>query len=102
MATPVYRLPLAAVYRVEDALAHMRALLAVIGEARPLAAFLPRLTEEAIGDPTFSRSAVAATLIAALELCRENVVGLEQTGSFAAIFVSPRPSPNRAPTSSRL
>ena len=88
--TPVYRPPLAAVYHVEDALARMRSLLAVTSEARPLAAFLPLPTDEAIGEPTFCRSAVASTLIAALELCRENAIGLEQEKPFGAIIVSPR------------
>ena len=87
---PVYRPALAAVVRVEDVIARMRALVAEITEARPLAAFLPRLDDEAIGDPVVARSAVASTLVAALELCREAVVGLEQAEAFGAIIVAPR------------
>ena len=87
---PVYRPVLARVVRVEDVIARMRALVAAMTEARPLAAFLPRLDDEAIGEPTIARSAVAATLVAALELCRDSVVGLQQVEAFGPITVSRR------------
>jgi segregation and condensation protein A len=87
---PLYRPPLATVFRVEDALARMRPLVAEMTVARPLAAFLPRLTEAMLGEPVVVRSAVASTLIAALELCREAVVGLQQTEALGPIMVSPR------------
>ena len=89
---PVYRPPLAVVFHVEAALARMRSLVAGMSEGRPLTAFLPRLDEEAIGDPVVAGSAVASTLVAALELCREAVVGLEQAETFGAIIVAPRPA----------
>jgi len=89
-AAPVYRPPLAVVFRVEDVIGRMRSLIAGMTEGRPLAAFLPRLDDEAIGDPVVARSAVASTLVTALELCREAVVGLEQAEAFGAIFVAPR------------
>ncbi len=87
---PVYRPALAAVFRVENVLARMRSLVAGMSEGRPLAAFLPGLDDEAIGEPIVARSAVASTLVAALELCREAVVGLEQAEAFGAIIIAPR------------
>ena len=87
---PVYRPVLAAVVRVEDIIARMRALVAGMTEPWPLVAFLPRLDEEAIGDPVVARSAVASTLVAALELCRDAVVGLQQAEAFGVIIVAPR------------
>ena len=87
---PVYRPPLAAVFRVEDVLPRMRSLVAAMSEGRPLAAFLPQLDDQAIGDPVVARSAVASTLVAAPELCRETVVSLEQAPAFGAIIVAPR------------
>ena len=87
---PVYRPVLAAVVRVEDVLPRMRSLVAGMSEGRPLTEFLPRLDEEAIGGPVVARSAVASTLVAALELCREAVVGLGQAETFGAIIVAPR------------
>ena len=86
----VYRPPLATVFRVEDALARLRSQVADMTEARPLAAFLPRLTEAMLREPVVVRSAVASTLIAALELCRAAVVGLDQAQAFGTITVSPR------------
>jgi chromatin segregation and condensation protein Rec8/ScpA/Scc1 (kleisin family) len=54
-----------------------------------LGAFLPRLTDVARGTPTIARSAVASTLVAALELCRGAAIGLEQAESFGPIVVHP-------------
>ena len=89
-AAPIYRPPLAAVIRVEDVLPRMRSLAATMTETRPLAAFLPPLDDEAIGDPIVARSAVASTLVAALELCRDAVIGLDQAEAFGVIIVAPR------------
>jgi segregation and condensation protein A len=86
----VYRPPVAAVFRIPDALLRVRGLVAALTEARPLSAFLPRLSEAARERPTVVRSAVASTLVAALELCRNAVVELDQTDAFGEIVVSRR------------
>ena len=87
----------------------MRMLVAEVTEPRPLTAFLPDVPAER-GEAVIVRSAVASTFIAALELCREAVVGLDQAQHFSRITVSRRmasaPSPSvtvlPAPTPDRL
>ena len=81
---PVYRPPLAWVVRIPDALMRLRALVARLAEARPLAAFYPPASP-----PLRARSAVAATFMAALELCRRNEIGLAQAEPFGPIVVQP-------------
>jgi len=41
------------------------------------------------GEPVVVRSAVASTFVAALELCREAVVGLDQAEDSGTITVAP-------------
>jgi hypothetical protein len=55
----------------------------------PLEAFLPVEPAERRGEPVIVRSAVASTFVAALELCRGTVVGLDQGEDFGTITVSP-------------
>jgi segregation and condensation protein A len=76
-ATPVYRPALGELFRIPEALIRMRARVATMYEPRPLEAFLPVVPAEKRGEPVIVRSAVASTFVAALELCREAVVGLD-------------------------
>ena len=54
---------------------------------RDLATFLP----EDLGDPLLHRSAVAASLIASLELARQGPIELQQAAPFGPIMVRRRP-----------
>ena len=86
--TPVYRPGVvAAVFRIPDALVRLRCLLIALTEARPLAAFFPRVPPSATDAPLVARSAAASTFVAALELCRGAEVVLEQAASFGPIMV---------------
>ena len=49
-------------------------------EPRRCWALLPEVPAEQRGAPIIVRSAVASTFVAALELCRRAVVGLDQRG----------------------
>jgi hypothetical protein len=89
-ATPVYRPALGELFRIPEALIRMRARVAAMREPRPLEAFLPEVPAEKRGEPVIIRSAVASTFVAALELCRGAVVGLDQGDDFGMITVSPR------------
>jgi segregation and condensation protein A len=88
--TPVYRPAIADLFRIPQALIRMRARVAVMREPRPLEAFLPEVPAEKRGEPVVVRSAVASTFVAALELCRGAVVGLDQGEDFGTITVAPR------------
>jgi segregation and condensation protein A len=83
-AASVYRPPRSEVFRIPETLDRLRALVAALTEPRPLEAFFPRVPAQA---PLLARSAVAATFMAALELCRAGEVGLAQAEPFGAIVV---------------
>ena len=85
----VYRPAIPELFRIPEALVRMRALAAAMSEPRPLADFCRRCRLERRGEPAIVRSAVASTFVAALELCRDAVVGLDQREGFGAITVSP-------------
>ena len=78
-AVALYRIVLRPLFRVSDALARIREHLAVLEAPVPLAAFLPRVPPTAADHDLVCRSAVASTLVAALELARngEMKFGLE-------------------------
>ena len=67
----------------------MRALVAELTEPKPLEDFCPEIPVERRGEVDVVRSAVASTFIAALELCRGSVVGLDQEQNFGTITVCP-------------
>lgn len=74
---PLYQPPVRDLWRVQDALARIRAMLAEQPEGGSLAVFLPPVAKT----PDFevkARAAVASSFVAALELCRTNEVRLEQ------------------------
>jgi segregation and condensation protein A len=88
--TPLYRPTIPEVFRIAEALFRMRALAAAMTVPQPLETFWPEVPAEKRGEPVVVRSAVASTFVAALELCRESVVGLDQDEDFSRIMVSPR------------
>ena len=83
----VYRPGLADLFRIPEALVRMRALVATISDPRPLEDFLPDVPPERRGEPVTIRSAMASTFVAALELCRSAVVGLDQEEDFGTVMV---------------
>jgi segregation and condensation protein A len=86
-AAPLYRPPVLGVFRITDILARMRALVAAMTAAQPLETFMPPVPAAQLDVPLVARSAVAATFMAALELCRGAYVGLEQVEPFGPIVV---------------
>jgi segregation and condensation protein A len=89
-AAAVYRPPVADVFRIAGALVRMRALVAAMTAVQPLEDFLPAVPPERRGERVVVRSAVASTFVAALELCRGAVVGLDQKEAFSTIAISLR------------
>jgi segregation and condensation protein A len=75
-----YRPPPQELWRIPDALAHIRALLPGLDAPRDLRQFLPERRRGAD---------LASTFAAALELAREGEVSLAQPADFAAIAVGP-------------
>lgn len=85
----IYRPVIPDLFRIPDAVLRMRTLVEKTTEPRPLMAFLPDLPAQRRGEVVIVRSAVASTFVAALELCREAVVGLDQGERFSSITVLP-------------
>jgi segregation and condensation protein A len=88
--TEIYRPPMPDLFRIPEALVRMRARVADMTGPRPLGDFLPTVPPQRRGEWVVVRSAVESTFVAALELCRGSVVGLDQTEVFGAITVSAR------------
>lgn len=89
-ATSVCWPTMSELFRIPEALLRMRALAAAMTVPQPLEHFWPEVPKQKRGEPVVVRSAMASTFVAALELCREAVVGLGQEEDFGAITVSPR------------
>lgn len=81
---PVYHPAIPDLWRVPDALARIRALLAAHPAGGALAGFLPGI-EAAADHPLQARAAVASTLVAGLELARAGQIGLDQAEAFAPV-----------------
>ena len=77
-------------WRVSDAIPHLRRRLAGLPEGGPLAAFLPAIDGDDPGRPLRCRAAVASTLVAGLELARDGALTLDQGAAWAPIRVSRR------------
>jgi segregation and condensation protein A len=75
-------------WRVSDAMAQLRRLLAVRPGGGPLTAFLPRIAGAEPGRALYCRAAVASTLVAGLELARDGALALAQDAAWAPIQVS--------------
>jgi segregation and condensation protein A len=83
----VYRPNPPPLWRVPDALAHMRALLAGLPQGAALAAFLPAAVGQGPAARLQRRAALASTFVAGLELSRDGTVALEQDTKFGEIRV---------------
>jgi segregation and condensation protein A len=87
MRQRVYRPNPPPLWRVPDALARIRGMLAAMpGQGAPLAHFVPRTGGRA-RTTLQRRAALASTLVAALELGRDGVLTLEQEGAFGDIQI---------------
>jgi segregation and condensation protein A len=75
-------------WTARDAMRQIASLLPGLTEPTPLAAFLPRIDNEAAKRALRCRVAVASTLIAGLELARGGALSLEQDGDWTPIRVS--------------
>jgi segregation and condensation protein A len=78
-------------WRVTDAIAHLRRVLAAAPDGGPLAAFLPRIAGDDPGRTLHCRAAVASTLVASLDLTRDGAVTLAQDAAWAEIRISRQP-----------
>ena len=76
-------------WRVPDALAHMRRLLVALPHGAALEAFLPTKGEQGSGAGLQRRAALASTLVAGLELSRDGAAMLEQDAAFGEIVLRP-------------
>ncbi|HEY0418954.1 MAG TPA: hypothetical protein VGC80_05500, partial [Acetobacteraceae bacterium] len=82
---PLYRPTNPALWRVSQALAVIRALLADRPEGGALAAFLPPLATDAPNRPLQARAALATIFLAGLELARNGQIRLKQAVEFGAV-----------------
>ncbi|NQV99604.1 MAG: segregation/condensation protein A [Rhodospirillales bacterium] len=73
------------IYTVEDALQRLRKLLGPIPAWQNLWSFLP----EGLKDGLITRSAVASTFAASLELAKEGRLSVRQTETYGAIHIKP-------------
>ena len=89
-----YRLPPRTPWPVQASIARIRDRLAVLPEGSALEAFLPAL-EVGKASSFRTRSALASTLVAGLELARDGQLGLDQTKPWQTIFLSKEGSDDR-------
>ncbi len=99
-AAPVYRPDSVRLWRVDQALARIRQLLAEDPEGRELGRFMPAAGPGA-DQPRWARGAMASTFVACLELARQGEVMVEQSDVAHQIWVRQpplAPQPSTAPT----
>jgi segregation and condensation protein A len=89
----VYRPNPPLLWRVPDALARMRQLLASQPQGVALEAFLPAGAGQGSVAQLQRRAALASTLVAGLELSREGAAVLDQGAAFGGIVVRPGVAP---------
>jgi segregation and condensation protein A len=77
-------------WRVTDAIPHIRRLLAAVPGGGPLAGFLPAIAGDGPGRALRCRAAVASTLVAGLELARDGALALEQDVAWSPIRIRQR------------
>ena len=87
-AAPVYRPVLARMWRVDQAVAQMRQLLAEDPQGRELGRFMPAAGPGA-DQPRWARGAMASTFVACLELARQGEVMVEQAEMLEPIQIRP-------------
>ncbi len=88
---PLYRPAIPELWRVPQALARIRTLLAEHTEGGDLAGFLPPIAADAPNRPLQARAALASTFVAGLELARARQIRLEQAEVFGALTLHPVP-----------
>ena len=84
-AEPVYRVAVAELWRVPDAMARIRAVLEERPEGGELAYFLPVIGAGEVDGALKMRAAVASTFVAGLELAKDGIVEVSQAAVFALI-----------------
>jgi segregation and condensation protein A len=85
----VYRPNPPPLWRVPDALAHMRRMLGAMSQGASLEAFLPPGEGQGPTSRLQRRAALASTLVAGLELSRDGAALLDQDTAFGGIVVLP-------------
>ena len=70
-------------YAIEDAIARLRGVVGDIPDWTVLSKFLPKNLTEGL----LSRSAIASTFVASLELARSGRIELSQEGAFSPIYI---------------
>ena len=83
-----YRLPSRTLWPVPGSIARIRDRLAVLPDGSALTSFLPDLAAEG-ADSFRTKSALASTLVAGLELARDGQLTLDQINPWQTIFVRP-------------
>ena len=71
------------IYTVEDALHRLKKMLGLVPDWQDLFSFLPKSHK----NPLVFRSAVASTFAASLEMAREGQARIQQSDTFAPIYV---------------
>lgn len=84
-AEPVYRAAIPDLWRVPDALARIRAVLAEKPEGGDLARFLPVIGADEQDWALKARAAVASTFVAGLELAKADVIKTDQVEAFGIV-----------------
>ena len=73
-------------YSVDEAIDRLKNMLGDIPDWQTLIGFLP----DGLNDSLLTRSAVASTFAASLELVKEGYIELKQNGTYGPIFLRPR------------
>jgi len=87
-----YRPPTVELFRVPEALARLRQMLALRPDGGSLQSFLPRMAGPPGSMRLKRRSALASTFLAGLELARDGDARLEQAAPFQDVLITPRPA----------
>ncbi len=85
--TSTLRITPTSLYSMDQAVQRLRAILGNIPEWATLEQYLP----PDLGDPLVRRSAMASTFAATLELVREGLLDVQQSGVFAPIMIRKAP-----------
>ena len=86
---PSYQPAIPALWRIPDAIARVRMLLAGTTEPKPLAWFLPAIGTDGPDLALWRRAAVASTFAAGLELARDGVLAAGQETLFGPVELAP-------------
>jgi segregation and condensation protein A len=76
-------------WRVPDALARLRRILPTLPEGAALDRFLPAAISDGPNAALRHRAALASTLLAGLEMCREGNAAMRQREAFGEVVVAP-------------